>query len=239
MDKETVVLSYDVIVVGSGGAGSAAAHAASRDGARVLVVTKDPIGCSDSKIAEGIVTVRGVAEESDSHEVLSDNLRLAGGDLPVPEITEAFAEDSEEAYDWLRRQGVRPRIDSKNGGPVVLPIALGGHSHRRSVSHDNGGLAVGHAAWNAVVQGDGVDYIEGSWLLDIVTENGPEGPVVVGGLIYDAGEGCLIAVQAPAVVIAAGGLSTLYFPNTDTMRGNTGDSYAVAARAGAELVDME
>ena len=189
MDKETVVLSYDVIVVGSGGAGSAAAHAASRDGARVLVVTKDPIGCSDSKIAEGIVTVRGVAEESDSHEVLSDNLRLAGGDLPVPEITEAFAEDSEEAYDWLRRQGVRPRIDSKNGGPVVLPIALGGHSHRRSVSHDNGGLAVGHAAWNAVVQGDGVDYIEDSWFLDIVTENGPEGPVVVGGLIYDAGEG--------------------------------------------------
>jgi succinate dehydrogenase/fumarate reductase flavoprotein subunit len=89
------------------------------------------------------------------------------------------------------------------------------------------------------VQGDGVDYIEDSWFLDIVTENGPEGPVVVGGLIYDAGEGCLIAVQAPAVVIAAGGLSTLYFPNTDTMRGNTGDSYAVAARAGAELVDME
>ena len=239
MDKETVVLSYDVIVVGSGGAGSAAAHAASRDGARVLVVTKDPIGCSDSKIAEGIVTVRGVAEESDSHEVLSDNLRLAGGDLPVPEITEAFAEDSEEAYDWLRRQGVRPRIDSKNGGPVVLPIALGGHSHRRSVSHDNGGLAVGHAAWNAVVQGDGVDYIEDSWFLDIVTEDGPEGPVVVGGLLYDAGEGCLIAFKAPAVVIAAGGLSTLYFPNTDTMRGNTGDSYAVAARAGAELVDME
>ena len=72
MDKETVVLSYDVIVVGSGGAGSAAAHAASRDGARVLVVTKDPIGCSDSKIAEGIVTVRGVAEESDSDEVLSE-----------------------------------------------------------------------------------------------------------------------------------------------------------------------
>ncbi len=47
------------------------------------------------------------------------------------------------------------------------------------------------------------------------------------------------AVSAPAVVIAAGGLSTLYFPKTDTMRGNTGDSFAVAARAGAELVDME
>ena len=62
---------------------------------------------------------------------------------------------------------------------------------------------------------------------------------VVGGLIYDAARGKLVAVRAPSVVIAAGGLSTLYFPKTDTMRGNTGDSYAVAARAGADLVDME
>ena len=52
------------------------------------------------------MTVRGVAEDTDSHEALSDNLRLAGGDLPIPEITQAFADDSEEAYDWLRRQGV-------------------------------------------------------------------------------------------------------------------------------------
>ena len=62
---------------------------------------------------------------------------------------------------------------------------------------------------------------------------------IVGGLIYDAARGVLIAVRAPSVVIAAGGLASLYFPNTDTMRGNTGDSYAVAARAGADLVDME
>ena len=239
MDNKTKFLSYDVIVVGSGGAGSAAAHAASRAGAKVLVVSKDPVGCSDSKIAEGIVTVRGSAEDTDSHEVLSENLRLAGGDLPVPEITDAFAEDSEEAYDWLRRQGVRPRIDSERGKPVVMAIPLGGHNRRRSVAHDNGGLAVGHAAWNAIVQGDGIDYLEDAWFLDVVSEEGADETNVLGGLIYEASEGRLVAVRAPAVVIAAGGLSTLYFPNTDTMRGNTGDSYALAARAGAELVDME
>jgi glycine/D-amino acid oxidase-like deaminating enzyme len=48
---------YDVIVVGSGGAGAAVAHTAVTQGARVLVVSKDPIVCYDSKIAEGIVTV--------------------------------------------------------------------------------------------------------------------------------------------------------------------------------------
>ena len=41
------------------------------------------------------------------------------------------------------------------------------------------------------------------------------------------------------MIIAAGGLSTLFFPKTDTMRGNTGDSYAIGIRAGAHLVDME
>ena len=153
-------MDYDVIVIGSGGAGSAAAHAASNAGASVLVVAKDPIGCSDSKIAEGIVTVRAVAEDSDSHEMLADNLRLAGGDLPTPEITQAFAQDSEEAYDWLRRQGVRPRINSNRGAPRALPIPLGGHTHRRSVGHDNGGLSIGHAAWNAIVQGFGIDYLD-------------------------------------------------------------------------------
>lgn len=40
-------------------------------------------------------------------------------------------------------------------------------------------------------------------------------------------------------MIAAGGLSTLYFHKTDTMGGNTGDPYAVVARAVADLVNMD
>ena len=55
-------MQYDVVVVGSGGAGSHAAHAAAEAGARVLMVSKDPIGCSDTKISEGIATVRDPAQ---------------------------------------------------------------------------------------------------------------------------------------------------------------------------------
>ena len=160
MTIETVWRDVDVVVVGSGGAGSAAAHAAAEAGAKVLVVAKDPIGCSDTKISEGIVTVREIADEADTREVLAENLRLAGDDLPDPEITEAFAEDTASAYDWLRRQGLRPEIDSARGTAKALPVPLGGHSHRRSVGHRNAGLAFGHANWNAVVQGAGIDYLE-------------------------------------------------------------------------------
>lgn len=237
MTIETVWRDYDVIVVGSGGAGSAAAHAAAETGADVLVVAKDPIGCSDTKIAEGIVTVRASGDDDDSETELAENLRIAGADLPSPEIAAAFAQDTRDAYDWMRRHGVRPDMDGERDGPKALALPLGGHTRRRSVGHRNGGLAVGHAAWNAVVQGRRIDYLEDAWFLDVVI--GGEERGVVGGLVYDAANGTFVAVRAPSVVIAAGGLSTLYFPKTDTMRGNTGDSYAIALRAGAELVDME
>ncbi len=234
---------YDVIVVGSGGSGGQAARAAADAGARVLSVSKDPVGASDTKISEGIATVRGSGAEDDSEEVLSENLKMAGGDLPVRAITDAFAKDSTSAYNRYRTQGLRPPIKEDLSGPQPLPLPFGGHTRRRSVGHKNSGIAFGHANWNAIVQGNRVDYIEDAWFLDLVTEGVSDGPGpkkrIAGGLIYDAARGVLIAVRAPSVVIAAGGLSSLYFPNTDTMRGNTGDGYAIALRAGADLVDME
>ncbi|MCY3829547.1 MAG: FAD-binding protein [Rhodospirillaceae bacterium] len=234
---------YDVIVVGSGGSGGQAARAAADAGARVLSVSKDPVGASDTKISEGIATVRGSGAADDSEEVLSENLKMAGGDLPVRAITDAFAKDSTSAYDRYRTQGLRPPIKEDRSGPQPLPLPFGGHTRRRSVGHKNSGIAFGHANWNAIVQGNRVDYIEDAWFLDLVTEDASNGSgpkkKIVGGLVYDAARGVLIAVRAPSVVIAAGGLSSLYFPNTDTMRGNTGDGYAIALRAGADLVDME
>jgi succinate dehydrogenase/fumarate reductase flavoprotein subunit len=248
MAIETEWRDYDVVVVGSGGAGSHAALAAAEAGARVLVVSKDPIGCSDTKISEGIATVRESGADNDTEDVLSENLRMAGADLPVTAITDAFAQDSKTAYDRFRVQGLRPAIDTERNTPQALPLPFGGHNKRRSVGHKNSGIAFGHANWNMVVQGDRIDYLEDAWFLELATEEtdaGGDTPAkrpakrIVGGLLYDASRGLLVAVRAPAVVIAAGGLSTLYFPKTDTMRGNTGDSYAVAARAGADLVDME
>jgi len=240
MTIETEWRDYDVVVVGSGGAGSLAARVAADEGARVLVVSKDPVGCSDTKISEGNATVRAVATDDDSEDNLSENLRMAGGNLPVKEITDAFAKDSQSGFDLFRAQGLRPAIDHERDGPKAAPMAFGGHNRRRSVGLPNHGISFGHANWNAVVQGNGVDYLEDAWFLDLVTDEDADGkPRIIGGLIYDASGGKLIAVRAPAVIIAAGGLSTLFFPKTDTMRGNTGDSYAIAARAGAELADME
>ena len=231
---------YDVLVVGSGGAGSNAAETASEMGASVLVVTKDPLSASDTKISEGIATVRASGSEDDTEDTLSENLQLAGGDLPDANITSAFARDSQTAYDKVRANGLRPKISAITKNPDPLPLPMGGHTKRRSIGHKNSGVAFGHANWNSIVKDTKIDYKEDCWLVDIITGNNKaDTKSIVGALIYDAQRGELLAVVCASIVVASGGLSTIYFPKTDTMRGNTGDSYAIAARAGAELVDME
>ena len=246
MTIETEWRDVDVLVVGSGAAGSQAAQAAAEAGGRVLLISKDPIAASDTKISGGAATVRQSGDDSDSVEALSENIRIAGADLAVKSITDAFAEDSRGAYDRFRAQGLRPGIDTERNGPKPRPLPFGGHTKRRTVGHANRGVAFSHAGWNVIVQGGGegrIDYLEDAWLLDLVTQPDPArggaAKRLAGALAYHAGGGRLVAVRAPSVVMASGGLSTLYFPKTDTMRGNTGDGYAAAARAGAELVDME
>ena len=236
--------NYDVVVIGSGGSGSQAAYAAAEKGSRVLVVSKDPLGTSDTKISEGIATVRETGADDDTEKTLSENIKMAGADLSLKSITDAFAKDSKSAYDRYRVNGLRPPINKKKNRPQSLPLPMGGHNKNRSVGHRNSGIAFGHSNWYAIVKEKNIDYIEDSWFLDIVIQkdksnDGQFKKNVVGGIIYDASRGTLVAVRSPTVIIAAGGLSTLFFPKTDTMRGNTGDSYALAARVGADLVDME
>ncbi len=240
MQISLVWKQYDVLVVGSGGAGSNAAETASEMGASVLVVAKDPLSASDTKISEGIATVRASGSEDDTEDTLSENLQLAGGDLPDANITSAFARDSQTAYDKVRANGLRPKISAITKNPDPLPLPMGGHTKRRSIGHKNSGVAFGHANWNSIVKDAKIDYKEDCWLVDIITENNKDhSKSIIGALIYDAQRGELLAVVCASIVVASGGLSTIYFPKTDTMRGNTGDSYAIAARAGAELVDME
>ena len=172
---------------------------------------------------------------------MSENIKLAGGDLPIKKLTDTFSKYSKEAYDKYREHGLRPSINKAKNRPQSLPLAMGGHNRNRSVGHENHGVAFGHANWDAIIKEKNIDYLEDAWFLDLVVDrnNKSTNPIIIGGLIYDASKGVLLAINSPSVIIASGGLSTLFFPKTDTMRGNTGDSYAIALRAGADLVDME
>ena len=236
-------LDCDVIVVGSGGTGSQAVQAAAEEGLKVIVISKDPMSSSDTKICEGVITVREAGDNTDTEETLSENIKLAGADIPDKNITVAFAKDSKDAYDRLRVNGLRPSINKEKNKPKTLAIAMGGHNKSRSVGHKNSGIAFGHTNWDTIIKYKNVEYFEDCWFLEVVKEEteGNKGKdiKVLGGIVYDAARGKILFIKSPSVIIASGGLSSLYFPKTDTMRGNTGDSYALGIKAGADLLDME
>ena len=240
-NKKVEWIESDVIVVGTGGAGSQAALAAAEEGLSVLVITKDPMSSSDTKICEGVMTVRESGDLKDTESVLSDNVKIAGADLPDENITKAFSKDSVSSYDRLRLSGLRPSINKETNKPKTLAIAMGGHNKSRSVGHKNGGLAFGHTNWDTLIKYKNIKYIEDCWFLEVIKyEDKKTGEShVTGGIAYDATNGKILALKSKTVIIASGGLSTLFFPKTDTMRGNTGDSYALGIRAGADLLDME
>ena len=106
-------ISCDVLVIGSGGTGSQAVQGAAEEGLKVIVISKDPMSSSDTKICEGVITVRESGDKTDTKEVLSENIKLAGADLPDNNITAAFANDSKSAYDRLRNNGLRPSINKE------------------------------------------------------------------------------------------------------------------------------
>lgn len=229
---------YDVIIVGGGGAALTAATVASEMGVRVLLVSKDPIGCGDTKISEGGITVRGSGGVGDSVETFYSNMRIRGRDLGEPKLVRRFSQDSRSAYEWLREKGLRPYPRPDGKGPKTYPMPMGGHNRIRSIPHPKGGLSFIHTLLGTY-QERAYDTLQDAWFLDLIVNQDRQGRKVAGGLVYHAPRGVLVAVRAQAVVLATGGLGTLYFPNTDNMRGNTGDGYAVAVRAGAALVDME
>ncbi len=229
---------YDVLVVGGGGAALTAASVASEMGVRVLLVSKDPIGCGDTKISEGGMTVRGSGSIEDSVETLFSNLRLKGCDLSDPTLVRGFSRDNRSAYEWLRKNGLRPCPKPDGKGPQTYPMPMGGHNRIRSIPHPEGGLSFIHTLVGAC-QERAYDTLQDAWFLDLIVNQDRQARRVVGGLVYHAPRGVLLAVKTQAVVLATGGLGSLYFPHTDNMRGNTGDGYAVALRAGADVVDME
>ena len=178
----------------------------------MILVSKDPLGSSDTKISEGLATVRESGSEDDSEEVLSENVKLAGGDLPLKNITDTFSKYSKEAYDNYRMHGLRPAINKEKGGPQSLPLPMGGHNRNRSVGHENHGVAFGHANWDSVIKEKNIDYIEDAWFLDVIVEDkqkNEEAKKIHGGIVYDASNGVL-AIKAPDNIAAADCL--LFFP---------------------------
>jgi L-aspartate oxidase len=220
----------DVLVVGSGVAGLSAALAVPA-GQTVLLATKDRLGHSATRYAQGgIAAVLDLVSDSVAEHV-ADTL-AAGAGLCDPVAVETLVAEGAQAIADLRARGVR--FDREGPAGELARTREGGHSRSRVVhaGGDATGAELERALTEAVRATPAVRSLEHAFLVDLLTRDGR----VTGALLWSGGQPR--EVRAGAVVLASGGAGQLYADTTNPPL-STGDGVAAALRAGAVLADLE
>src|SRR5919199_2357749 len=133
-------LSFDVLVIGSGAAGLAAAVSAERAGARVAVATKASLQANNSSKAQGGIQAAFGAD--DSPELHADDVMRSSHETADPELVEILTSQAPDAIHWLEELGVE--FTRENGGYRLA--RCGGASRRRLLQV---GDRTGHAITKA------------------------------------------------------------------------------------------
>jgi L-aspartate oxidase len=234
----TATEEVDVLVVGSGIAGLSTALAVPA-GRSVLLATKDRLGHSVTRYAQGGIAAvldpaDSLVEPGDSvAEHVADTL-AAGAGLCDPLAVATLVEEGGQAIADLHARGVRFDLDPTGVAGELAQTREGGHSRSRVVhaGGDATGAELERALTEAVRAAPGLRCVEHAFLVDLVTAGGR----VVGALLWHGGG--LRLVRAGAVVLATGGAGQLYADTTNPPL-STGDGMTAALRAGAVLADLE
>lgn len=233
--------TYDVVVVGSGGAGLAAAIQAHDEGASVLIVEKMPtIGGNTIKASAGMNAaetrfqrVKGI---QDSKELFYAESLKGGGNKNNPELLRRFVENAPEAIEWLARRGIMLNDITTTGGMSI------DRTHRPRDGSAVGGYLISGLVRNVTKRG--IDVMLDTAVDDILFTDGE-----VSGVRLLTDENEAVTVQAKSVVVATGGFSAnsamvvKYRPDlegfvTTNHKGATGGGIALLERIGAGTVDM-
>jgi len=234
--EATWTRSVDVVVLGSGAAGLAAALAA-RPVRKVLIVTKDTLDAGSTAWAQG-----GLAAVLDPGDTFAEHVRdtlQAGAGLCEEDAVRQLVNDAPTAVSYLESLGAA--FDPGADGSHAL-TREGGHSHSRIVHSggDRSGAEIQRTLdINAV--NAGVEVLDHAFALDLVMGRSNKRQVAgvrialldMNGAVTSVG-----VVYARAVVIATGGVGQI-FASTSNPRAVTGDGHALALRAGLRVRDME
>lgn len=223
----------DVLVIGSGGAGVTAAVEAARIGASVVMVSKEPIGYGDTRISLGVMSTSPDTTTGDSEEQFVEDMIRGGEGLNDPKLVRALVRDALDATITFEGFG-HIFLRDESGVLNRLSFPPGGHTSSRAIGSPAVGISMGHAMRSAAARAN-VEILEETYCAELLVRDGE----VVGAVAVQKTSCEPIALLAKATIIAAGGAGSLYYPHTDCMPGVVGDSYGLALRAGAELVDME
>ena len=234
--------AYDVVVVGSGGAGLAAAIQAHDLGASVVVVEKmSVIGGNTNKASAGMNAaetkfqkLKGIV---DSKDLFYNETMTGGKNKNNPELLRYFVENAPDAIDWLDNNGIELSGITTTGGMSV------DRTHRPASGAAVGGYLISGLVKN--INRRGIEVMLDSNVTEIITENHK----VVGVKVTEE-DGSIQTIKAKAVIIATGGFSAnremveKYRPDlkgfvTTNHKGATGSGIMILEKLGAGTVDMK
>ncbi|ATE53077.1 fumarate reductase/succinate dehydrogenase flavoprotein subunit [Actinosynnema pretiosum] len=237
--------TFDVLVIGAGGAGLRAAIEARQRGARTAVLCKSLFGKAHTVMAEGgIAAAMGNANPNDNWQVHFRDTMRGGKFLNNWRMAELHAKEAPqrvwelETYGALFDRTKDGRISQRN---------FGGHEYPR-LAHvgDRTGLELIRSLQQKVVSLQQEDFAETGdhesrlrvFQEFTVTDLPLDGGRVAGAFGYWRESGRFTLFEAPAVVLATGGIGKSFKVTSNSWE-YTGDGHALALRAGAELVNME
>jgi L-aspartate oxidase len=236
----------DVLVIGSGLAGCAAALAAARGGARVLMLTKQPRAEeSNTLYAQGGIIYRG---KVDSPAQLVADIIAAGDGLSDPAAADLLAREGPRLVDEVLIRDARVEFDHADDGSGTLDLtAEAAHSTARIVHHaDATGRSIETAMLAAVGREPGIEILTGQTAVDLLTlSHHSRNPLdvyapqtCVGAYVFDQASRQVGTIMARETILATGGLGRIFL-HTSNPAGACGDGVAMAYRAGARCINMQ
>jgi succinate dehydrogenase / fumarate reductase flavoprotein subunit len=237
--------SYDVIVIGAGGAGLRAVIEARQRDLKVAVVCKSLFCKAHTVMAEGgAAAAMGNSNSKDNWKTHFVDTMRGGKFLNNWRMVELHAKEAPdrvwelETYGALFDRTKDGRISQRN---------FGGHTYAR-LAHvgDRTGLELIRTLQQKIVALQQEDYAElGDYDARIrvfaectITELLKDGDTISGAFGYWRDSGRFLVIEAPAVVMATGGIGKSFKVTSNSWE-YTGDGHALALRAGASLINME
>jgi len=230
---EIKTISTDVLIIGSGGAGSRAAIEVDDAGLKATIVSKGlsfRSGCTG--MAEGgYNAVFKTVDKEDSIDAHIHDTLKGGSYLNDEKLVEILVNESPKRLIDLENYGAL--FDRQESGEIDQR-PFGGQTYRRTCYQgDRTGAELLNALKEEIIKRD-IECIEEVMVTSLVTDNDQ----VIGATGLDLKDSSLIYFQAKSVILASGGAGQLYPVTSNTFQKN-GDGFAMAYRAGANLVDME
>ncbi|NNG80728.1 L-aspartate oxidase [Acinetobacter sp. ANC 5378] len=228
---------FDVIIVGSGGAGLSLALSLP-DHFNIAVLAKSTLTDASTFYAQG--GVAAVLDETDSIEQHIDDTMIAGAQLCEIEAVKQTVEGGKPSVDFLLKHGVQFTLDEQEQLHLTRE---GGHSQRRIIhAADATGRAISTTLVERAQEKHNITIFENYIAIDLITSQKlglkDQGNRALGLYALDEKTEKVHTFLAPSTALACGGAmkAYLYTSNPDIA---TGDGIAMAYRAGCRVANME